>query len=95
MLPNKFHYEFLKDRGTDAKPDFKKYFPGCTNVYSTVQFNDLLSQRELILTTGSVISFVGPKSAGHTMLFILGILYDDAAKKDPLQFREGTSSMSL
>jgi hypothetical protein len=39
--------------------------------------------------------FDGKKNRASSKLFVFGILNDEAALKDPLQFRDGTSSMSL
>ena len=89
------YYEYFTDKATEEIPGLKKFFPGCTNIFGCVQLSDRLSNTELVLTTGTTFSFRGQRRLGCPMLFVCGILYDEAARKDPLQFREGTSSMSL
>ena len=91
----KSKHEYIVDRGTQEYEDFKEFFPGSSNVYGVVQLSDALSETDLILTTGTIFRFFGSKSAGLPKVFVAGILYDKAAEHDRLQFREGTSSMSL
>jgi hypothetical protein len=88
-------YEYLNNRASDEIPELKTCFPGCTNVFACVQLQDRSSNGELILTTGTKFTFRGPKQRACPMLFVCGILNDDAACKDRLQFRVGTSSMAL
>jgi len=89
------HYEYIIDRGTEEYGDFLSYFPKSTGVYGVVQFTDKLSGGNLILKTGTILKFMGSKSAALPMVFVAGILNDKAADHDRAQFRLGTSSMSL